>query len=200
MEPRERKRGPGRCKTGSAWLVFGLLLFVYTHPLYSADPQQSPTEAQVKAAYLYNFGKFVRWQAPVESDTFDICVLGKNPFGTALSSTIADEHIDGKSIVARNVDGVGGTSRCKILFISTSEEPRLKSAIAVSQKSSTLTVSDIPKFAEHGGMIGLVNVGGRIRFEVNLKAVNKVGIVISSELLKVAVNVVGMDQSKEVDK
>ena len=70
-----------------------LLLCSSLFPVYSAA-QERPTEAQVKAAYVYNFGKFVRWQntAPA-TESFDICVLGKNPFGSALQNTVSGEKI-----------------------------------------------------------------------------------------------------------
>ena len=195
--PRERKRGCGLSRAALARLVLGLTFCVISYLAYAADQGQRPTEAQVKAAYLYNFGKFVRWQVAADTGTFDICVLGKDPFGSSLATTVTGERVDGKSIVARDVPGIPETSHCKILFISRSEEARLKLVLGAAKKSSMLTVSDMPDFVERGGMIGLVNVEGKIRFEVNLASVNEAGMTVSSELLKVAVKVVGMDQAKE---
>jgi hypothetical protein len=198
-----RPRGRSRFERWSAAsaaraLVFALCLL--SRLLYCSDLSQPPTEAQVKAAYLYNFGKFVRWQTPPESGAFEICVMGKNPFGSALSETVAGEQMQGKSIVARQLTSMAEASQCRILFISASEEGRLKAALAAAKRGNALTVSDIPGFAEHGGMIGLVNVGGRIRFEVNLTAVNDAGLNVSSELLKVAVRVIGVNQAKEIGR
>ena len=193
--PRKLKRGNGRAR--HLCLVFGALVCILPG-WQRAESQEHPTEAQVKSAYLYNFGKFVRWQKPAETESFDICVLGRNPFGSALSNTVAGERIDGKNIVARSVVGLEGISHCKILFISTSEEPRLKASMAASRRATVLTVSDIPGFAERGGMIGLVNVAGTIRFEVNVGAVSEAGLTVSSELLKVAVKVVGANPQKEI--
>ena len=193
--PRKLKRGSRR--TRHLCLVFGALVCILPG-WQCAESQEHPTEAQVKSAYLYNFGKFVRWRLAAESESFDICVLGRNPFGSTLSNTVAGERIDGKNIVARNVVGLEGISHCKILFISTSEEPRLKASLAASRRASILTVSDVPGFAERGGMIGMVNVGGKIRFEVNVAAVTDAGLTVSSELLKVAVKVIGTNPQKEI--
>lgn len=163
--------------------------------------QEHPTQSQVKAAYLFNFGKFVHWQpqAPA-SATFDICVVGKNPFGSTLANTVAGEKIDGKSIVVRNISNVSDAARCQILFVSASEEKRLKSILGTARQPNVLTVSDIPGFAQHGGMIELVSQEDRIRFEVNVAAIGDAGLAVSSELLKVAVKVIGSNQAKEIGK
>ena len=175
-----------------------LLLFcVFGYPTEnSAQPSSSsPTESQVKAAYLFNVGKFVRWQLNVPSggNSFDICILGKNPFGGALEATVAGESIDGKTIIARNIASMQDAGHCRILFISASEEGRLKAHLAAVRHMNALTVSDIPGFAEHGGMIGLVRQGGRIRFEVNVAPMGDAGLTVSSELLKVAIRVIGVE-------
>lgn len=164
--------------------------------------QARPTESQVKAAYIFNFGKFVRWQAQPQqsSDSFDICVLGKNPFGLALETTVAGEKIDGKNIGVKNLSNVAEAAHCKILFISSAEENRLKSILSTIKQSNLLTVSDIPGFAERGGMIELVTLEGRIRFEVNVAAVSDAGLTVSSDLLKVALKVIGSKQAWEIDK
>lgn len=190
---------PAKTKLGRWWMAIGVVALFLPIATECAEAQEHPTEAQVKAAYLYNFGKFVRWQTPAAGETFDICVLGKDPFHGALSSTVAGERVDGKSIVARDISTVE-SSRCQILFISTSEESRLKAVLTAARRTNTLTVSDMPGFAEHGGMIGLVNVEGKIRFEVNVAAVNDAGINVSSQLLKVALKVVGIDSAKEMGR
>jgi len=178
-----------------------LLLCSSLFPVYSAAQQERPTEAQVKAAYVYNFGKFVRWQSTAPAtDSFDICVLGKNPFGSALQNTVSGEKIEAKSIVVRNTTIMQNDARCRILFISSSEESRLKSILTLAQQSNSLTVSDIPGFAQRGGMIELVSQEGRIRFEVNLAAAGNAGLTVSSELLKVAVKVIGTNQAGEIGR
>lgn len=179
-----------------------LLISFFFCAIVCTAQQSRPTESQVKAAYIYNFGKFVRWQAQPQqnSDSFDICVLGKNPFGRALETTVAGEKIDGKNIGVKTVSNLPESSHCKILFISSSEENRLKSILGTTKQLNLLTVSDIPGFAERGGMIELVNVEGRIRFEVNVAAVSDAGLTVSSELLKVALKVIGTKQAWEVNQ
>jgi hypothetical protein len=159
----------------------------------SARGQQSrPSEYQVKAVYLFNFSRFVGWPAQAASAPvapFAICVLGKDPFGSVLDATLAGENIGGKSVVARRVAQAQEAAACRVVFISSSEEGRLKEILPALEKSSVLTVSDIPHFSQHGGMIEFVLQGDRVRFEVNLASTSEAGLTLSSDLLKVAVAV-----------
>jgi YfiR/HmsC-like len=154
--------------------------------------QAKPGEYQVKAAYLYNFARFVEWPEKTAADAsngFTICVLGQNPFGGALSSTFANETINGKSVVARSIPDSSEAAKCRILFISASEGDRLRQILATVRDASVLTVSDLPQFSHSGGMVQFTMEGSHVRFEVNLAPAERAGLVLSSELLKVAVNV-----------
>ena len=153
--------------------------------------QSNPTEYQVKAAYLYNFGKFIEWPAKVNDsgESFTICVLGQDPFGTALDRTIAGESINGRKVAIKRIAKPMDALVCRILFISSTEENRLKEILAIIDKTSILTVSDIPHFTQRGGMIQFIIEANRVRFEVNLTNSELVGLTLSSQLLKVAASV-----------
>ncbi len=156
-----------------------------------SSAQVHPTESQVKAAYLYNFGKFVRWQdQSPNAASIKICVLGKDPFGNVLDSTVAGESIDGRKIIVNRIVKVQDAATCNILYISSSEENRLSFILSSVRNFAPLTVSDIPNFVERGGIIQFVQQQGRIRFEVNLLAAQQSHVSLSSELLKVAVRVI----------
>jgi len=155
----------------------------------SALGQQKPNEYQVEAAYLYNFGRFVEWPnkgAIAQTSPFTICVLGEDPFGQALDTTLAGETIGKQRVAARRISSPQMSTDCQILFISSSETKRLNQIIEALDKSAVLTVSDIPQFSQRRGMIQFVLEGNRIRFEVNLTATQRAGLTLSSELLKVA--------------
>lgn len=151
----------------------------------------APTEYQVKAAYLYNFGKFVQWPAKAPTapgGLFAICVLGQDPFGPILDATVAGETIDGRSVVAKRISRAQDAADCRILFISSSEDDELGEILAALDKTSVLTVSDIPEFTRRGGIIHLVLDGNKVRFEVNLAVAERAGLSLSSQLLKLAIN------------
>ena|ERR1700734_527596 len=155
----------------------------------SALGQQKPSEYQVEAAYLYNFGRFIEWPAKgatAQGSSFTICVLGEDPFGQALDATLAGETIGSQKVAARRISSLQESVDCQILFISSSEAKRLNQIIEALDKSAILTVSDIPQFSQRQGMIQFVLEGNRIRFEVNLTATQRAGLTLSSELLKVA--------------
>lgn len=167
-----------------AWVVMGLPNLQGQH--------YKPTEYEVKATYLYNFSRFVDWPVRVvqaQSDSFAICVLGQDPFGPALNATLADETINGKNVVAKRIPRPEEAVNCRILFISSSEEGHLKQILAVLDRASVLTVSDLPQFSRRGGMVQFVLDGNRVRFEVNLTPAEHAGLTLSSELLKLAANV-----------
>src|ERR1051325_1777240 len=98
--------------------IFCMLLGVL-----SVYAQQSrPTDYQVKAAYLYNLGKFVSWpDASSGSESFSICVMGQDPFGSVLDTTLSGETIGGKSVVIKRISRIQEVSACRVLFISSSE-------------------------------------------------------------------------------
>lgn len=163
--------------------------------LASAQPF---SEYDVEAAYLYNFGKFVHWPASADkSASFDICILGDDPFGATLEKLIANDRMDGKPIRKRKIARPAEAAGCAIVYISDSEAPRLPNILAALQGKGGLLVSGLPDFVDRGGMIQFVVQRDRVRFEVNLEAALKSHLVLSSELLKVAVGVVGGPQIGE---
>jgi hypothetical protein len=154
--------------------------------------QAKPKEYEVKAAYLYNFARFVRWPANVpttQDNSFSICVLGQDPFGPTLDSTLAGESLDGRPVVVRRISRAQDVGDCRIMFISSTEENHLKQILAALENSLVLTVSDMPDFSRRGGMIQFVLEGSKVRFEINLANAEAARLTVSAELLKVAATV-----------
>ena len=199
-EPSGQCRGTGWPPVHWAWLALLVALGVILAFPDARSVASAPTEYQVKAAYLYNFGKFVQWPANAtagNSNSFPICVLGQDPFGKALDSAIVGESINGKNVVARRIAKTEEAANCRVLFISSSESSGLGRILSALDDASLLTVSDMPDFAQRGGMIHLLLQDQRVRFEVNLDAATRVGLTLSSQLLKLAVTVRTMQKSGE---
>ena len=168
-------------------LAWGLLSVAGLHA-----QSAKPTDYDVKAAYLFNFGRFIEWPTQVttsRNEHFTVCVLGRDPFGPGLDSTLAGETIGGKSVVAKRISNPQESDDCRIIFLSPAEGGHLKKIVAELDKKAVLTVSDMPEFAQLGGMIQFVLEGKKVRFEVNLAATQRAGLTLSSELLKVATTV-----------
>ena len=185
-----RVRRSARHRSAGWFGLLGLVCLVF--PLTAAwAQQQRANEYDVKSAYLYNFGRFVEWpnKSTDKEDLFAICVLGHDPFGAALDAALAGQTVGGQKAVAKRISKAEDAPGCRVLFISGSEDGQLKNIIAVLDHMGILTVSDMPQFSQRGGMIQFVPEGNRVRFEVNLKSVQDAGLMLSSELLKVAVTV-----------
>jgi hypothetical protein len=172
----------------SAIFMSVVAIFVAAAP-YSAGQQPGAGEYQVKAVYLFNFGKFVTWPSPSspKGDSFPICVLGTDPFGQMLDKTLAGEEVNGQKLVARRINLAREAADCRILFLGGSEANRIKETLATIGKSPVLTVGEMPGFLANGGMIQFVFKENKIHFSVNISAAERAGLVLSSQLLKVAI-------------
>ncbi|MBE0602736.1 MAG: YfiR family protein [Deltaproteobacteria bacterium] len=145
-------------------------------------------EYEVKAAFLFNFTKFVTWSDTAPADAgkpFVIAVIGDDPFGEALS-VLERKTAQGRTIVVRRVHNLDSLKNCRILFISSSVGERLPSILRTAHARNILTVGDTERFASRGGIIGLVLAGDRIGFEINTESAKHAGLTISSKLLSLA--------------
>ncbi len=173
-------------------LSMSFIILILFSPSTSFAQLTKASEDEVKATYLYNFGRFVQWspgRPAGNGDSFPICVFGQDPFGSALDNILSGESINGKAVVPRRISKLQDALDCRVLYISMSEEGRLKEILAFLDKASVLTVSDIPQFSQRGGMIQFVVAQNKVRFEVNLTNAQDAGLTLSSELLKVAIAV-----------
>ena len=149
-------------------------------------------EYQIKAAFLYNFVKFVDWPGEAFGDAsvpITIGVLGEDPFGVALQS-IQGKMVRGRRLVVKRFEDVQDLEPSHVLFISSSEKERVTQILEKVRGSSVLTVGEMTRFAELGGIINFIIRKNEIRFEINVGAAERAGLRISSQLLKLA-NVVG---------
>ena len=177
----------------SAGCLLILLLFsvVMASGAAAWDEPEQPSEYQVKAAFIYHFAKFVEW--PSESSrrspsTLTVCVLGRSPFGTALSS-IGGLTVRGRRVTVTYIKRIQELESCDILFVSVSERGKLAQILSAVGTRPILTISDLKMFAAAGGMIGFIPVGDQIRFEINQRAALRSNLRISAQLLKLATSV-----------
>lgn len=167
--------------------------------LGTAFAQAKPSEYDVKAAYIFNFGKFIHYSAPSPSaSTFDICILGRDPMGRVLDNIAANETIDHRPVrVARYTDPSQART-CAIVFISRYEGDRTTKDLEVLSGTDVLTVSDAPDFLKHGGMIQFVLLADHVRFDIDLDALKGTHLSLGSELLRVADKITGKPQYQEL--
>jgi uncharacterized protein DUF4154 len=183
------------------------LLFIHVAALsFTFWPSESraqaspPTDSQVKAAFLYNFGKFVTWPPAAErgDQPFVIGIVGDDPFGDTLDQMVVDRAIRGRKVSVRRFTSVSdATAHCQLLFISASEADQLSEILSASSRASVLTVSDLENFTARGGMIGFRIEDKKVRFDINVAAAASSGLAMSSQLLKLARSVVGPQRARD---
>lgn len=159
--------------------------------LFSASAQVArPNEAELKAAFLYNFIKFTEWPADEmanKSEPFVIGVLGKDPFGATLDKTVEGESIHQKPIVIRRFSRMDeSVGKSQVLFISASEENNLAAILSLLDRHAVLTISEIENFAQRGGVIKLKKESNKIVFDINVDAAKRAGLAMHAQLLKLA--------------
>lgn len=175
------------------WPVAGLLfVFVFCFVLHCAAsplPVDSPSEYQVKAAFLFNFAKFVEWPADAFASSqapFVICVLGEDPFGPMLDATLAGKTMGTHPVLLRRIKEHSDARRCHIVFVSSSESRNFAAVVDSVRGFAVLLVGDTDGFAAAGGSIEFTLEGNHVRFLINPDAAQRAGLMLSSKLLMLA--------------
>jgi uncharacterized protein DUF4154 len=151
--------------------------------------QESLTEYQVKAAYLFNFLKFVEFPSEAFADPLApmvIGVVGEDPFGSALPQVVIGKTVQGRDLVVRLYRPGEELRGAHLLFISASERKRIPMILSSLHGTSVLTVSDAVGFVDAGGMIQFLKENDRVRFAINVDATNQAKLKMSSKLLSLA--------------
>jgi hypothetical protein len=150
---------------------------------------QSATEYQVKAAYLFNFLKFVEWPEapPREVQTkWVIGVIGTSPVGDESLKLAESKNVLGRELEVKTFKPTENLRGCNILFVSDSEKKRLPAILASLRGSSVMTVADMDHFIDVGGMVQFVVENERIRISIDVGATGRARLKISSKLLALA--------------
>jgi len=176
-------------------------------------------EYQVKAAFLYNFVKFVDWPAEKIRDDDEpiiIGIIGKDPFGEAFDP-IKGKKVKDKSIVikrfkdfegfkkaneadkSKSASKIEDLRKCHVLFICSSEKKNLSEIINSVKNDGVLTVSKMKGFLESGGIVNFLMEEKNVRFEINKAAAEKAGLKARSKLLRLAKRVVEEKSSGEAE-
>lgn len=172
----------------AGWILFALIAGAFVCAFAVAQSDQ-PSEYEVKAAFLFNFTKFVEWPENAFLDPHApivIGVIGEDPFGESLVRIVAGQKAQSRSIEIVKYRHGDDLRHCHVLFVSASERQRSAQILAGLQESSVLTVSDIDGFAEAGGAIQFVIQENRVRFVVNLDVATQNKLRVSAKLLALA--------------
>jgi hypothetical protein len=146
-------------------------------------------EYQLKAAFLFNFAKFIDWPATSFSSPqspFSICILGTDPFGHAMDDVLRDKSVDNRPVAISRLKNVAQVKQCHMVFVSQSETAHLADIIQQLRGARVLLVGESDGFAAAGGMIQFTREDNHVRFLINPEAADRAGLKVSSKLLSLA--------------
>ncbi len=165
-------------------LLFLCLLFFYSGTVFAGS-----VSGAVKTGFLFNFFKFVEWPEEVNDQNFRLCLVEEGELGASVAS-LNGKRVKGKSItVKRNVQGEA-VKNCSMVFLPEDADSR-KDLLKHLNGLPILTVGDGESFIDEGGMIGLIENGSHLGFEVNLSQLKNAKLQVSAQLLKLAKTVKG---------
>jgi hypothetical protein len=169
-------------------LLFAAVWCVLAAPIVRA---QTAREHEVKATLLFNFCHFVEWPARAfsnDSAPFVIGILGRDPFGRFLDELVKGEKTHGRPIEVRRFGRIEEITEVHLLYVSASEQGRVRGNIALLKGRPLLTVGEDedPGFARWGGMVEFTRERGNLKLRINLDEARKAGLVISAKLLRLS--------------
>jgi hypothetical protein len=142
--------------------------------------QQERLEYQVKAAFLFNFLKFVEWPATANDSPWVIGVLGHDPFGEIIDDIVRGKIVNSRTVEVRRFARIADVKDCNILFVGRSDFER----IGMPVQPGLLTVGEAPGFLKSGGIINFYLESNRVHFEIRSDVARLSGLHVSAQLLK----------------
>lgn len=155
------------------------------HPTVRAQT----SETEVRAAFLYNFTKFVEWPAVPgrkPGEPFLICVVAESDFVRLVESIVQGESSGGRPLVVATPETPESAAGCQLLYLAQTERQRGARLLAAVRDLPVLTVGDWPQFLDTGGAVQFVLEDRRVRFDISLAAAQRAHLRVSSNLLRVA--------------
>jgi len=154
----------------------------------SIAAQAQPLEVAVKAAFLPKFAPYVTWPLAGAGDSYVICIVGRDPFGSLVDEAAAGQRIDGRPIAVRRLAKVDRTIPCHMAFLAGSPSQSVEEALDALRGVPMLTVTD-GRVSRARGIIHFELSGGRVRFHIDDAVAARAGLNISSKLLSLALSV-----------
>jgi len=167
------------------------LKYTWLFLMFFMPPQvvASPSEYELKAAFLYNLGNFITWPAKAyssEEAPFFLCILGTDPFGENLDLITNNQKIAGRSIQISRLNNEVDARGCQLVFISNSEQNKMSRILNSLKNYPVLTVSDTDDFIEQGGMIMFVTTDNKVKLSIFPERLSSLSLKASAKLLQIA--------------
>ena len=151
---------------------------------------ETPQEFKVKASYLLNLPMFADWPASTSGyQSFRVCIIGDTPLHDVLE-TMKGRKIKNRPVAIVPIHEIAQSDGCQVLFIAVTERYRLQRLLPEAHRLGIMTISDIRDFTKHGGMVSLLSINNKITYDLNLVSARSAGISLSSQILKLANDVI----------
>jgi hypothetical protein len=185
---RFRLRGIPRGWPRPVALVLAALLSSAGAPVDRAQTNP-PGEYQLKAAFLFNFAKFIDWPSTSfasPQSPFAICILGADPFGSAMDEVLHGKVVGGRTVIVERTKDLPSARHCQMVFVSSSERQRVPEILGGLKGANALVVGETEGFAAAGGTVQFTLEENHVRFAINTDAAERAGLKVSSKLLSLA--------------
>ncbi|MCG7896948.1 MAG: YfiR family protein [Candidatus Thiodiazotropha weberae] len=170
-------------------LTFITMVMFSLFAMTTSAAQDSELEAALlKTVFIYNFAKFTRWpenQPKTIQDALTICSIGEDNLTNNLPK-LAGRVLRGKPIKIVKVNDESDLSICHVLYLAESTQSRIQEVLQSIKMKPVLTISEMDRFSQYGGMIELTQDRDKLRFIINLNNTQSSGLRLSSRLLDLA--------------
>lgn len=169
----------------ATYAIIGLALTL-TEIRSPVAAQGGDLETNLKAAFLYNFTKYIDWQMGPDDSDFVIGIVGSSEVGTVLREIARTSTVDGRKIKIRQIDRLDQIGGCHLLYISRMRRLRLGEVLSKVGRGE-IAVAEENGAARNGAGFNFIVAGDKLKFEANIGALSSSGLKISSQLLRLAI-------------
>ena len=166
-----------------------LLCLLVLHAISWTARADVTKEYELKAAFIFNFVRFVDWPDQKFADANSPIIaglFGGSPLGAELETVVRGRKINGRPIVIKAVQTIEAARLVDVLFISAAEDSQASQLIAACKSAGVLTVGESDTFEKGGGMITFLLKDDKLRFDINMATAESSGLDISAQLQKLA--------------
>jgi hypothetical protein len=198
--PRSKRSGARRPRLAGTYACVGACLAVMFCICARAGPAQStatPSQAEIRAAFVFNFAKFTEWPVQAYTDAgspLTTCFLDADDVRAAFQSISKGKALNGRFLEDRAVKSAADMRNCQVLYVDSSRSPVVIDILKSARQHDALAIGTSEDFLACGGMLRLQIENNRMRFDVNVGAVGRTKIKLSSKLLALARNVVNLPE------
>jgi hypothetical protein len=171
-----------RTRISTAFLV----LFLSLTPALAND---SLTEGEVFVGLIYKVALFTRWPEKAfgpAASKFSVCVLGEGPL-TQDMELIESQVLQHRPVAVHRLKRLPAENDvCHVLFVDESESQSIGLMRKVLGDRPLLTFSAINDFGKFGGAVTFIRTNGRVAFAINANALERTGLTVDAQLLRLA--------------